>query len=164
MMLPGIGQHLQTALGALRGGLDEAAGHAVLDLQRDAADVAAEGGPSLPQGLGDGEAEALAGGLLQDHVGLALEGVDLYRADVVDVGENEDVGVAADMLDDLLEVVQPSGSSLAMKPMRASCIPGYLALTARYTSTTPSGSFQGSKRDTCNSRGRSMSMPNWRTM
>lgn len=105
MMLPGIGQHLQAALGALRGGLDEVAGHAVLDLQRNAADVAADGGPAHPQGLGDGEAEALAVGLLQDHVGLALEGVGLYRADVVDVGEDEDVRVAADMLDDLLEVV-----------------------------------------------------------
>jgi hypothetical protein len=29
---------------------------------------------------------------------------------------------------------------------------------------TPSGSFHGSKRDTCVSKGRSTSMPNWSTM
>ena len=34
----------------------------------------------------------------------------------------------------------------------------------RYASITPSGSFQGSKRETCVRSGRSTSMPNWSTM
>ena len=96
---------LQAALGALRGGAYEIAGDAVLDLQGDAADVAADDRPPFPQTLGHGEPEALAGRLLHDHVGVTLEGVDLDRAHVVEVGEDEDVGVAADVLDDLLEVV-----------------------------------------------------------
>ena len=65
------------------------------DLQRDAADVAADRRPALPQRLGDGQPEALADRLLDADVGLRLEGVDLDRADVVEVVEDLDVGVAA---------------------------------------------------------------------
>ncbi len=56
---------------------------------------------------------------------------------------------------------QPSGSSVAIEPTSASCTSGISSLTSRYASITPIGSFQGSKRDTWHSSGRSTSMPNW---
>ena len=108
-VLLGVGHDLQAALGALGGRADQVPGHAVLDLQRDAADVAADDRPALPEALGHGEPEPLARGLLQDHVGVALERVDLHRADVVEVGEDEHVGVAAHVVDDALEVVPALG-------------------------------------------------------
>src|SRR6185437_17026451 len=57
---PGVVEDLEAALGALLGGVDEEAGDAVLDLQRDAADVAADRRPPLPERLGDGQPEPLA--------------------------------------------------------------------------------------------------------
>src|SRR3954447_16839059 len=56
---------------------------------------------------------------------------------------------------------QPSGSSVAIEPTSASCTSGISSFTTRYASITPSGSFQGSKRDTWQISGRSTSMPNW---
>ena len=56
---------------------------------------------------------------------------------------------------------QPSGSSSAIEPTSASWTSGMSALTARYASITPIGSFQGSKRETWHMSGRSTSMPNW---
>ena len=82
------------ALGGLLGRVHQEAGLAVLDLERDAADVAGDRRAALPERLGDGQAEALADRLLQHHVGLGLEGVDLDRADVVEVVEDLDVLVA----------------------------------------------------------------------
>src|SRR3954467_12649988 len=55
----------------------------------------------------------------------------------------------------------PSGSSVAIEPTSASCTSGSSSFTSRYASITPSGSFQGSKRDTWHMSGRSTSMPNW---
>src|SRR5450756_118037 len=103
-VLLGLRQDLEAPLRTLSRGLDEIPGDAVLDLQRDPRYVAADGRPRLPQPLGDGEAEALARGLLHDHVGVALEGVDLHRAHVVEVGQDEHVGVGAHVLDHLLEI------------------------------------------------------------
>ena len=59
---------------------------------------------------------------------------------------------------------QPSGSSVAIEPTSASWRSGNRSLTMRYASMTPSGSFQGSKRETWSISGRSMSRPNWLTM
>src|SRR5919205_1745802 len=56
---------------------------------------------------------------------------------------------------------QPSGSSVAIEPTSASCTSGSSAVTFRYASITPIGSFHGSKRDTWHISGRSTSMPNW---
>src|SRR3954447_18505212 len=56
---------------------------------------------------------------------------------------------------------QPSGSSVAIDPTSASCASGTSAVTRRYASITPIGSFQGSKRDTWHTSGRSTSTPNW---
>src|SRR3954464_8783323 len=60
-----------------------------------------------------------------------------------------------------LKNCQPSGSSVAIDPTSASCTSGISSFTERYASITPSGSFQGSKRDTWQSSGRSTSTPNW---
>src|ERR1700709_813167 len=99
----GGGEDLEAARGALLGGVDQEAGLAVCDLQWDAANVAADRRPPLPQRLGHGQAEALADRLLQADVGLRLEGVDLDRADVVEVVEDLDVGVALGVLEGVLE-------------------------------------------------------------
>jgi hypothetical protein len=56
---------------------------------------------------------------------------------------------------------QPSGSSVAIEPIRASWTSGISCVTRRYASITPIGSFQGSKRETWHISGRSTSMPNW---
>src|SRR5688572_9848309 len=56
---------------------------------------------------------------------------------------------------------QPSGSSVAIDPTSASCTSGISAVSLRYASITPIGSFQGSKRETWHISGRSTSMPNW---
>ena len=61
-MLLGIGQYVQAALGALRGGRDEIAGHAVLDLQWDSADVAADDRPLECLASGHDDLSGLAGG------------------------------------------------------------------------------------------------------
>ena len=60
-----------------------------------------------------------------------------------------------------LKKSQPSGSSVAIEPISASCTSGISAVTSRYASITPIGSFHGSKRDTWQISGRSTSMPNW---
>ena len=79
---------------ALLDRVDEVAVEAVADLQLDAAGAAADDRPALPQPFAHGEAEALAQRLLQDHVGDALERVDLHRADLVEVRQQVDVAVA----------------------------------------------------------------------
>ncbi len=88
---------------------DEEAGDAVLDLQRDAADVAADERARLPDRLGDRQPEALAGGLLDQHVGVRLERVDLDRADVVEVVEDVYVRVAVGVGDRRVEEVPALG-------------------------------------------------------
>src|SRR3954454_6524989 len=89
----GLLQDAQRAVGAGVGVRHEEAGPAVLHLERDATDVAADERARLPQRLGHGEAEALARGLLDQHLRLRLEGVHLDRAHVVQVVEDLDVGV-----------------------------------------------------------------------
>ena len=66
-------------------------------------------GSRLPDRLGDGQAEALARGLLHDHVGVGLERVDLDRADVVEVVEDVDVRVAVGVGDRRVEEVPALG-------------------------------------------------------
>src|SRR3954454_16136310 len=66
----GLLEDAQGAVGALVGRPHEEAGAPVLHLERDAAHVAADERPSLPERLGHGEAEALARGLLDQHLGL----------------------------------------------------------------------------------------------
>jgi hypothetical protein len=78
-----------------------------------------------------GQAEALARRLLDDDVGVRLEGVDLDRADVVEVVEDVDVRVAAAWAIVALKKSQPSGSSEAIEPTSASCTSGIVSLTIR---------------------------------
>src|SRR5215207_8021661 len=68
---------LERARSAVLHGRDEIARDAVLDLQWDPADVAADERPPLPERLGDRQAEALAGRFLDDDRGERLERVDL---------------------------------------------------------------------------------------
>src|SRR5258707_7276239 len=76
---PWILQKLHDPLGRLIDGGDEKAVFAVADLPANAADIAANDGGALPHRLGDGEPEALAGRLLQDYGGVALQGGDQNR-------------------------------------------------------------------------------------
>src|SRR5215218_3613872 len=78
----GVVQNVQRALGAVLHRRDEVTRLAVLDLERDAADVAADERAPLPERLGHGQAEALARGLLDHDVRKGLERVHLDRADV----------------------------------------------------------------------------------
>src|SRR5205814_8761859 len=87
----GVAQDLERALRGLLRRVHEKARDAVLDLERNASYVAGDRGTDLPERLGDRESEALAQRLLQDHVGLRLEGVHLDRAHVVEVVEDLDV-------------------------------------------------------------------------
>ena len=81
-----------------------------LDLQRNAADVVPPiVGRPFQKRLGDGQAEALADRLPKADVGLRLEGVDLDRADVVEVVEDLDVGVVDRLFRGLLEVLAALG-------------------------------------------------------
>ena len=63
----GVLEDVERALGALLDVVDEVAGDAVLHLQRDAADVAADERPALPDRLADRQAEALARRLLDQR-------------------------------------------------------------------------------------------------
>src|SRR3954471_18188789 len=90
----GVRKDLDAALRALLRGVHQEAVLAVLDLQGNAADVAGNRRAALPERLGDCQPEALADRLLQADVRLRLKGVDLDRADVVEVVEDLDVGVA----------------------------------------------------------------------
>src|SRR3954447_4989320 len=65
----------QRPLGALLRARDQVAGLPVLDLERDAADVAADERPRLPERLRHGQAEALSRRLLDQHLCLRLERV-----------------------------------------------------------------------------------------
>src|SRR5687767_5037446 len=56
----GVVEQVRDALRALLHGLDQVTRAAVVDLQWDAADLAANDGDALPQPLGDDEAEAFA--------------------------------------------------------------------------------------------------------
>ena len=72
-------------------------------------DAARHGRPRLPERLGDGQPEALADRLLEHRRRVHLERVDLDRADVVQVREDEDVGVAGRVGDGLVVVVPALG-------------------------------------------------------
>ena len=54
---------------------------------------------------------------------------------------------------------QPSGSSVAIDPTSASCRSGTSSRASRHAAMTPSGSFQGSKRETCVTSGLSVRTP-----
>ena len=103
----GVAQHAQGPLGALLDARHQIAGDPVLDLQRYAAHVAADERPRLPDRLRDRQPEALARGLLDEHVGVGLERVDLDRPDVVEVVEDVDVRVAVGVGDRGVEEVPP---------------------------------------------------------
>src|SRR3954451_21090780 len=79
----GVTEDVEGAGGAGLHVTDQIPGDAVLDLQGDTANVTADERPRLPQRLADREPEALARRLLDDDVGVRLEGVDLDRPDVV---------------------------------------------------------------------------------
>ena len=65
-------------------------------------------------------------------VGLRLEGVDLDRADVVEVVEDLDVGVAVGVARrSAWKNSQPSGSSVAIEPTSASWTSGISSVTIR---------------------------------
>ena len=102
-------QRLEARLGALLGRIHEPARLAVDDLHDDAADASGHRRPPLPERFADGEAEALAGRFLQYDARVHLEGVDLDRADVVQVGEDEDVRVAVSVLQRAVVVVPALG-------------------------------------------------------
>src|SRR5579859_2985858 len=90
-----IAQNLAHAYRALLRALNQITGDAVLDLQRDAADIAADYGPLFPKPFRNGEPEALAQGFLQDDAGVALEGVDLKITDAIEVRKQMNIGVSA---------------------------------------------------------------------
>src|SRR3954453_13825884 len=100
-----IAEDAQRAVRALLDRGDQIAGLSVVHLERDASDPATDERPGLPDGLADREPEALARRLLDDHVGVGLEGVDLDRADVVEVVEDVDVRVAGGVGDGGVEEV-----------------------------------------------------------
>src|SRR4051812_23232529 len=91
-------EDLEGTRGCLLRRIDEEATLSILDLQRNPPYIAADRRACLPKCLRDGQPEALASRLLQDHVGLRLERIDLDRADVVEVIQDLDVGVAGSVL------------------------------------------------------------------
>ena len=78
---------------ALLDRVDQVAVEAVADLELDPAGAPTDHGPSLPEPLAHGEAEALPQRLLEHHVGDPLERVDLHRTDLVQVRQQVDVAV-----------------------------------------------------------------------
>src|SRR5918998_4915041 len=101
-------EDLHARIGGFRDGVDEDAA-ARGDLHRDAADPARHHRPRLPERLGHHEAEALADGFLDHDIRYGLEGVDLYGADVGQVGEQEDVLVPVGVVDGPVPVVPALG-------------------------------------------------------
>ena len=79
------------------------------------------------------------------HVGDALERVDLHVADLLDVREQVDVGVAGARAScTSSQTRNPSGSSVAIEPASTSCASVTFSRTIRNASITPTGSFHGS--------------------
>ncbi len=97
-------------------GVDQPAGHAVLDLVDDPADPPGDRRPRLPQRLADRQPEPFADRLLQHGGGVHLEGVDLDRADVVQVREDVDVGIAGGVADGLVVEVPALGIVVRHRP------------------------------------------------
>ena len=109
----------------------------------------------FPERFGDHEPEALADGFLDHDLGEALEGVDLDVADAGEIGEHVDAVVVAGCVLDLAgRCPSPGGRRGPSSRSSASCRSGISSRTSRYAAMTPSGSFQGSKRDTWVMRGR----------
>src|SRR5436190_6308347 len=106
---PRVAQDLDTPLRSLLDRVDEVAGLALGDLKRDPADVAGDDGPHLPHRLGHSQPESLPKRLLDHHVGLRLKGVDLDRADVVQVVEDLDVRIAVRVAEGAVEELPPLG-------------------------------------------------------
>ena len=121
--------------------------------------------PRLPERLADRQAEALPDRLLEHGRRVHLERVHLDRADVVQVREDVDVRVAVRVGDGLVVEVPALGIVVRHRAdERELHVRDAAPSPARYASITPSGSFHGSKRETCVSSGRSTSIPNWSTM
>ena len=87
-----VAQERKDSFGALLRGVDEIAGLAVDELERNAAHVARHHRPSFPQRFRDHQAEPFPHRFL-DHNLRPLEGVYLYVADAVQVRENVNVVV-----------------------------------------------------------------------
>src|SRR5829696_1069632 len=100
--LCGVAEDLQARGVAILDGLHEPAGLAVLNLARNPAGTPRNRRPALPQAFRHRQAETLPDRLLQHCRRVHLEGVDLHRADVVQVREDEDVGIARGVLDGLV--------------------------------------------------------------
>src|SRR5437763_3331738 len=88
-----IAQDLQTPRRALLDARDQETGFAIGHLQGYSAHRAADQGPALPDRLGHRQTEPLTRGLLDHHIAMGLERVDLDRADIVQVVQYVDVRV-----------------------------------------------------------------------
>src|SRR5262249_58761781 len=90
-------------------GVDEVAIESVTHLQHDATGASAHDRPTLPEPLAHREPEALPDRLLDHDVGDALERVDLHVADLMEVRERVDVGIAGAFLLHLVPHPEPLG-------------------------------------------------------
>ena len=104
-----IGEQIDRASSARVDRIDEVAVEAVADLEHDAAGAAAHDGSALPERLAHGQAEALPNRLLDGDVGDALERVDLHVADLMEVRQCVDVGIAGALLLHLLPDAEAFG-------------------------------------------------------
>src|SRR5712692_264900 len=103
----GILEELERPIGAFLDAGDEVAMNAVLDLQADSGDVAADHRDALPQGFAHDEPEPLAQRFRDRHVGLSLEHVHLERPDPTEIGEEVDVRIVPRMPGGALEPHPP---------------------------------------------------------
>src|SRR5439155_22158142 len=90
---------LDAGPGALVDRPDEPPGLSVVYLGNYTADPSGHDRPSLPERLGHRQPEPLPDRLLDERLGVDLEGVHLDRTDVVHVAQDVDVRIAVGMLD-----------------------------------------------------------------
>src|SRR6266511_6416956 len=109
-----VAEDLLDGLRRLAGRVDEPARLTVLDLDDDPAHPTRHRRPRLPEPLGHRQPEALADRLLEHRRRGDLEGVDLDRADVVEVREDVDVRIALRVRDGL--VVERPAPGIVARP------------------------------------------------
>ena len=152
-------EEFESTCGAFFDGVDEESAPLVLELEGNASGAARRRRGSLPERFRDHQPEALAERFLDHDLGDALESVDLDVADAGEIGEHVDAVIVAGCVLDLAVDVPALGVVEGHRADNASWRSGISSRTSRYAAMTPSGSFQGSKRDTWVMRGRVVSTP-----
>ena len=154
-----VAQQSNDGVGAFPLVIDENSARAIGHLKRDPAGPTGHHRCSLPQGLRYAQSEALADRLLNHDVRQGLKGIDLDVPDADDVREYVDQRIALCLGSNLPVDIPPLGVVERQGAHQRELKVRHLSPCQSVGRDHAQGSFHGSNRDTCVTRGRSKRIP-----